>query len=118
MMVAIVAVALGLLIFLESVAQGAGMHKGDKFCRMAKYLCTAFFGMALGWAGLLGVVAHLVALPTVQPPPLDWLHIASGCALALFIWPHTYGRFRSGFFDRRRRHAMFITRREHHETQN
>lgn len=65
------------------------MHRGDKLCRLAKYVMACVVPSAGICIFLLCKVKFMAAL---------WL--IPDIALALFFWPTTYARFTGGFKNR------------------
>jgi len=65
------------------------MDRGDKFCRLFKYVLAVsvpFFGLAMCY------------LQPNMPHKMDWL--LADLSIALFLWPTTYARFTGGFKNR------------------
>jgi fatty acid desaturase len=65
------------------------MHKGDKFCRLAKY----FFALA---TALLALALHYLLNAHVAV----WFWLVPNCAVALFLWPTTYARLTGQYKNR------------------
>jgi len=68
-------ILIGLYLLIESTIAASLMDKGDKLCRVAKYLVTGVCGM---WMVLSNGV--------------DSWHIIMGFALILFLWPKMLDR--------------------------
>lgn len=78
MLINILAFAIGFYCLLESISAAADMHKGDRLCRLAKYL----------FAGSSGFYVMLIAMHGYVSIGLLLL-IAS---VALGIWPRMVSR--------------------------
>lgn len=69
---------LGTCIALGSIDVMRIMHKGDKPCRVAKYVLAALTGFMLAWYAAHGVGGAM--------------HLFGAITLMLFIWPEIYYR--------------------------
>lgn len=78
-MVQIVAFLIGLYLLGESVAAASLMDRGDRLCRVGKYLLTAIIGLWL----------------MLESKQADFWHITMAFALALFVWPKMLDRIGS-----------------------
>lgn len=67
----VIAILLGLYLLGEAVAAASHMERGDRLCRVIKYLLVAVIGL---W---------LIA----ESKQADIWHLAMAFALALFVWP-------------------------------
>lgn len=65
------------------------MHRGDKVCRLAKYVLAAIVPS-------IGIGIYLFC--PVKLMAALWLF--ADLAIALFFWPTTYARFTGGFKNR------------------
>ena len=82
MLVNILVVLIGFYCVLESISAAADMHKGDRFCRLAKYLLAGASGLYV-----ISVVAHSSA-------SIGMLILIT--AVALGLWPRMVYRITGG----------------------
>lgn len=68
---------IGVYLLIESLSAAAMLDAAQRLSRIAKYLLTGIIGLLL--------LTHL--------DQLDWLHLVLACALALFVWQHTFYRW-------------------------
>lgn len=75
-------IILGLYCVLESISASAAMHKGDRLCRLAKFLGAGISGLFAIRIGLLGIANFTT-----------FVMIAS---IALGVWPRMVFRITGG----------------------
>jgi hypothetical protein len=75
-MVQIISILIGLYLLYEAMEAAAQMERGDKVCRVAKYLLVAVIGLRL----------------IVESGQADIWHLVMAAALALFVWPKMLDR--------------------------
>lgn len=76
-------------ICVECFIQFYKMDRGDKFCRLAKYVTA----VGVGFYGV--VIAHAVIYQAAF-----WVWLLPDVAVALFLWPTTYARATGRFKNR------------------
>lgn len=76
MIIDILSFLIGLYIVIECIDAASGMHKGDRPCRMVKYLLA-------GTAGMILILYQS-----------NWQHLVFGLAIAAFTWPDLVNRFK------------------------
>ena len=81
-MVQIIAIVIGLYLLGEAIAAASLMERGDRLCRIGKYLLVAIIGLWL----------------IFDSRQADTWHIVMASALALFVWPKMRDRIEH-FFD-------------------
>lgn len=89
MIIVLLHLLLSLYIVTESFCCFYRMHRGDVFCRMAKYTFACI-------TPLVGIGLLLYKQP--QAMQIAW--VIPDVAIALFFWPTTYARFTGGFKNR------------------
>ena len=90
------AITLGMYCALESVAAAAEMHKGDRLCRIGKYLLSGVTGLYAFYEGIHGGAT--------------WQLIMLQSAVALGVWPRMVFRIngeRRGKCDRLRHYKSY-----------
>lgn len=76
-----IAILLGLYLLGEAIAAASLMDRGDRLCRVAKYLLVAVIGLWL----------------IFESKQVDTWHLTMGAALALFVWPKMVTRIQQLF---------------------
>jgi len=82
MLINILVLLVGIYCVLESVSAAAEMHKGDRFCRLAKYLLAGSSGLYV-----ISVAMHSAA-------SIGMLILIT--AVALGLWPRMVYRITGG----------------------
>jgi uncharacterized membrane protein len=82
MLVNFIVFLIGLYCVLESISAAAEMHKGDRFCRLAKYLLAGASGLYV-----ISVAVHSAA-------SIGMLILIT--AVALGLWPRMVYRLTGG----------------------
>lgn len=80
-MVQIIAIIIGLYLLGEAIAAASQMERGDRFCRLSKYLLLAIVGLAL----------------IFESKSVDTWHLVMAITLALFVWPKMKARIEHTF---------------------
>ena len=76
-----IAILLGLYLLGEAIAAASLMDRGDRLCRVSKYLLVAIIGLWL----------------VFEAKQADTWHLVMASALALFVWPKMVDRIRNIF---------------------
>lgn len=82
MLVNILVFVIGLYCVLESVSAAAEMHKGDRFCRLAKYLLAGASGL------------YVISIALHSSASVGVLILIT--AIALGLWPRMVYRITGG----------------------
>lgn len=72
----IIVILLGLYLLGEAIAAASLMDRGDRLCRVGKYLLTAIIGLWL----------------MLESKQADIWHITMALTLSLFVWPKMLDR--------------------------
>lgn len=82
MLINILVLLVGIYCVLESVSAAAEMHKGDRFCRLAKYLLAGASGL------------YVISIAMHSEASIGMLILIA--AVALGLWPRMVYRITGG----------------------